>query len=600
MTHKLDFQIVNLTRRLRPFQTTSGRVAFLRLALFLLGIAATSLAAIIFNSNVAWLVLALSLFAFSFLVLLHRRLEHWIETLTLVRALKMDQRARLNLDWENLPPPRPVQLHDKSLALDLDLTGYRSLHQLLDTTISRHGTQLLAEWLTHARSDPNAILARQNIVRELKPRARFRERFQLTYRLVLRRELEGDNLLDWLQTEFPSARLRWMLPIAAILVAINLFLFALWQFFSLPPFFLVSLVAYIAFYYWNQKHLENVLGAIARVNTELEKFRALVQYLERASCHNAPHLEKLCAVFQNKARPPSQQLARVGILTAAVSLRNNPLLSVLLNLILPWDFLFAFLADRQRAQVAQTLPEWVRVVHELDALIALGNFAALNPDATFPEIRADAAPVLRAKNLAHPLIPASARVANDFEIQSLGEVEILTGSNMAGKSTFLKTVGVNFCLAYAGAPVMASQFSAQPFRLRACIRITDSIVDGFSYFYAEVKCLKALLQELRAADEMPLLYLIDEIFRGTNNRERLIGSRAYIQTLLGARGVGLIATHDLELARLAENNLHAHNYHFRDEVREGRLVLDYILREGACPTTNALKIMEMEGLPVEL
>ena len=151
----------------------------------------------------------------------------------------------------------------------------------------------------------------------------------------------------------------------------------------------------------------------------------------------------------------------------------------------------------------------------------------------------------------------------------------------------------------AGAPVIATQFRAQPFRLHTCIRITDSIVDGFSYFYAEVKCLKQLLDEVQAADELPVLYLIDEIFRGTNNRERLIGSRAFIRNLIGANAVGLIATHDLELKHLAEDYALAHNYHFRDQVSDGRLVFDYLLREGPSPTTNALKIMELEGLPIQ-
>src|SRR5262249_54507951 len=154
----------------------------------------------------------------------HHRLETWIETLTQLRALKQDQRARLTLDWESLPPPRPIQLpaENKSLAFDLDLTGYRSLHQLLDTTISRHGTQSLAAWLTQARRDGNALTARQNIVRELRPRNRFRERFWLTYRHVLKRELEGDNLLAWLNEDatlkpqgslktlgVSTSRLRW-------------------------------------------------------------------------------------------------------------------------------------------------------------------------------------------------------------------------------------------------------------------------------------------------------------------------------------------------------------------------------------------------------
>lgn len=595
----LAFQSARLADKLKPFQARSRALAFVRLGIALVAVAAV-VASILFGSPLlTWAVALVGLGVFIGAVLVHRRLEGWIETLTLWRAQKLDRLARMRLDWDELPPPRPIELRDKSLARDLDLIGVRSLHQLLDTTISRRGTQLLAEWLTTAQPDLPASAARRAVVRELAPRSRFRDRFQLTYRLTLKRELEGDNLLEWFKSDFPSRRLARALPLAALLVALNLILFALWYFAGLPPVWIVSLVAYIAFYYWNQGALENVLGAIVRVNTELEKFRALVLYLERARYDGAPQLAALCAPFRRTDPAPSQQLRQVGLVTTGVGLRANPFLALLLNLFLPWDFLFAFLGDRQRQRVAAVLPEWVRVVQQLDALIALGNFAWLNPEAAFPEIAPDAQPVLAARALGHPLIPHAERVCNDFEIAALGEVKILTGSNMAGKSTFLKTLGVNLMLAYAGAPVIAASLRARPMRVHTCIRISDSITDGFSFFYAEVKCLRALREELQAADALPLFYLIDEIFRGTNNRERLIGSRSFIHTLLGAHGAGLIATHDLELAHLADQSPLAQNLHFRDAVRDGRLVFDYLLRPGPCPTTNALKIMELEGLPVE-
>jgi DNA mismatch repair ATPase MutS len=277
----------------------------------------------------------------------------------------------------------------------------------------------------------------------------------------------------------------------------------------------------------------------------------------------------------------------------------NPVMSLILNLALPWDFSFAYLAERHRADMAQTLPVWLEVWHQLEALISLAGFAAVNPEYTFPQIEAGAAAVLQAEALGHPLLPPEAKVCNDFAVEELGELSVITGSNMAGKSTFIKTIGINLCLAYAGGPVNARRFRFRPFRLHTCIQISDSIADGFSYFYAEVKCLKRLLERLESGDDLPLLYLIDEIFRGTNNRERLIGSRAYVQTLIGARGVGVLATHDLELASLERVSSQVSNFHFRDHVQDGKLVFDYTLRPGPSPTTNALKIMRMEGLPVE-
>src|SRR5262249_50306962 len=176
--------------------------------------------------------------------------------------------------------------------------------------------------------------------------------------------------------------------------------------------------------------------------------------------------------------------------------------------------------------------------------------------------------------------------------------------------TFLRTLGVNLCLAYAGAPVNATALQTILLRLFTCIKVSDSVTDGISYFYAEVRRLKALLRALTAAEPpgatasaqgrqaLPLCFLIDEIFRGTNNRERLIGSQSYIRALTRGHGVGVISTHDLELITLADSVPDIHNYHFREEVHDGRMVFDYRLRLGPCPTTNALKIMQMEGLPV--
>ncbi len=192
------------------------------------------------------------------------------------------------------------------------------------------------------------------------------------------------------------------------------------------------------------------------------------------------------------------------------------------------------------------------------------------------------------------------KVVNDFSILKQGEIDIITGSNMSGKSTFLRTVGINLCLAYAGGPVNASLFQTSLFRIFTCIRINDSVTEGYSYFYAEVKRLRTLLTEVESDNSMPIFFLIDEIFKGTNNRERRIGSESYISALVGKKCLGLISTHDLELVTLEENLPDIRNYHFKEDVLDGQMVFDYQLREGPCPTTNALKIMQMEGLPIDV
>ncbi len=595
----IERQIDRLQRRISALKVLSNRVSWIRAGIFAGGLVISF--AINFQVGVlaAWGALVAALLLFALVVLHHRYLEHWIRTFTIMHDIHSDQLARMNLDWDALPQSAALGSRGKKpLATDLDLTGPRSLHHLLDTTISRQGSQRLADWLTQTHPDPEQIRARQSIVRELMPRSRFRDRFRLAFRLVLQEQLEGENLLHWLAVEFPSRRLRWMLLAATLLVAANLALFALFLLADLPPFWLMTLLLYGALYFFNQTPVGTVLDAVVRMHTELDKFGAILKYLETSDLCRG-NLADLCAPFRDPRHSPSAQMRRIKLVTFSIGLRSNPLFGILLNLILPWDFLFAYLADHYRARVAQSFPMWTEICYRLDALIALANFGFLNPGYVFPEITPDAKPILCAEGLGHPLIPHDRQVCNDFLVDAPGEIAIITGSNMAGKSTFVKTVGINLCLAYAGAPVDATQFRSVPFRLHTCIHISDSIVDGFSYFYAEVKCLKRLLEELKSDNHSPLLYLIDEIFRGTNNRERLQGSRAYIRSLHGENAVGLLATHDLELASLAESSPKVHNYHFRDDVRDRKLVFDYKIQPGPCPTMNALKIMQMEGLPVD-
>lgn len=597
--HAIESEMGRLERRLVPLRAASNRVSWLRAGIFVIGIISGLVTGAQVDPTAGWTILAATLVLFTAVVAYHRRLEHWINVFAIWREMRADQLARMRLDWDKMPRAANIE-RTSPIALDLDLTGPRSLHQLLDTTISRQGSQALADWTTQPCPQPDETQARQTVVRELTPLSRFRDRFRLTFKLVMAEQLQGENLTEWLTVEFPTLRLRWMLPAAAVLVALSWVLLALNFAGALPPVWVVTFALYAALYFSNVESLNTVLGALVRLDAELDRFAAILRYLETFNYTGHPGLAALCAPLLDPHDKPSAQVRRIKLTTAGIGLRSHPIVGLLINLVLPWDFMFAFLADRLRAQAAVSFPAWLDVCYRLDALAALGNFAYLNPEYTFPQIRGEMRPIFSAQKLGHPLIAHDTSVRNDFTIEMPGEVAIITGSNMAGKSTFIKTVGINLCLAYAGAPVKAVEFRSAPFRLHTCIRIADSVTDGFSYFYAEVRCLKRLLEELRQDDPLPLMYLIDEIFRGTNNRERLLGSRAYIQEVIGKHGVGLLATHDLELANLAESSpKFVHNFHFRDRVQDGKLVFDYQIRPGPSPTTNALKIMQMEGLPVE-
>jgi DNA mismatch repair ATPase MutS len=330
----------------------------------------------------------------------------------------------------------------------------------------------------------------------------------------------------------------------------------------------------------------------------LRRFRSVFQYLEKHRYRNTPGLAGICAPFLDPGNRPSAELRRMERLAAALGLRTNALLWLAAHAIIPWDFYFTWRLEILKRELANLLPRWLDAWYEIEALNSLANFAWLNPRYVFPKITSETN-LFSARALGHPLIKSQFKVCNDFDLNDDPRIAILTGSNMAGKSTFLRTVGVNLCLSYAGAPVNAERLEVCLFRMFTCIKVTDSVQDGLSYFYAEVKRLKSLLLATEANDELPVLFLIDEIFRGTNSRERYIGSRAFIRELSKRKTVGLVATHDLELVKLADEIPGVANFHFREEVREGKMVFDYQLRFGPCPTTNALRIMALEGLPVE-
>jgi hypothetical protein len=596
----LDTAIRRLARKITHVEAISRQFSWLRLAILLLGGLFTWAASTLGGSRSGWAVFFVSVVVFAVVVLLHRRLESWLIRFRLLQELKSGQKARMELDWQKIPqPPSPGSSGQNRLEIDLDLAGKQSIHHLICMAFSPESSLLLAEWLSQAIPDLPGIIERQALLRELIPMVGFRDRLYLAFRLASRDQLNGTQLLHWLEEEYPSSRLRWALPVASLFVLLNIALFLLNSAGLIPAYWVFTGLCYIFFYFSNASILSKFLEAILHLDEELPKFRAIVQILETYPLRGKHHLSSLCQPFRNPHKLPSSELRKMRLVTAAVGLRMNFVFGFLLNLIFPWDFTFAWLADRYRRSMAQSLPVWFRTWNKIDALISLANFGYLNPDYSFPEFIPAGTPVFEVQKMGHPLIPVVSKVRNDFTLRQLGQVVIITGSNMAGKSTFIKTIGINLCLAYAGGPVDAACFRTIPFRLHPCIHITDSVVDGFSFFYAEVKCLKSLLDELQGDHSLPLLSLIDEIFRGTNNRERLIGSRSYIREMIGKNGVSFISTHDLELAGLAQDSPNVINYHFRDTVADGRLVFDYQIQPGPSPTTNALVIMRMEGLPVE-
>jgi len=443
---------------------------------------------------------------------------------------------------------------------------------------------------------------RQAFIKALTPLARLRDRCWLATRLTGPAPLDGTGIASLIQHPIGIPSLSWIIPASVLLTSLTLAL-GLWTLVNgAPNWWVIPLTLYGGLYFMLSSGISPLFGRGLALHGELEKLVSVIRVLEDTNLTHCPTVRKVCTPLLETAERPTRSLSQLSRICQGLSVKAHPLIHIGLNLLMPWDLWFVGRLDRVLHQLRHRLPEWLECIGTFDAACALARFAYLNPAYIWPALESgedlSCTPGLSATHLGHPLIPLSRRVTNTLDLRGEGHLILITGSNMSGKSTFLRTVGINVCLAQAGGPVCAETFSWSWLRLYCCIRVTDALDEGLSYFYAEVKRLKVILNAAQDNNPIFVLFLIDEIYRGTNNRERLAGSKAYIQALQTSRGLGLLSTHDLELARLADTNGHIRNAHFQETVQTDSLHFDYQLRPGPCPTTNALRIMAQEGLPV--
>ncbi len=592
---RLDRQAQRLARRSRAFSRA-------RLALALLGGTAALVVGRAMGAGLGWLTALGALAAFAVLVRFHDRVETARTRLRRWRGVQARHAARLTLDWDGLPPPPEAAPPEHPFAADLDLTGPRSVLHLLDATATEGGSRRLRGWLLAESPDPATATLRQARVRALVERRRLRDRLALAGV-----EAAGDDrvrwndapLRAWLHAPPPSDALRRWAWGLGVLAALNAALLAL-DLGGGPGLWPYALFLYVALYLGRYAGFRDVFDRSHDLQRAVAEVAPALRLLEGQAVREDSPLAAVWAPFRGADRP-SVHLARLRRIASAAAYTRNDIGRIVLNLLLPYDLLLALALNRLRADLQAAVPAWLDAYYEIEALAALATHADFRPeDVVFPDLRPAAAegPVFEARALGHPLLPAAQAVRNDAVLTE-GEVVIVTGSNMSGKSTYLRAVGVATVLAWAGGAVHAGALRLRPLRVFTSMRVGDVLQEGFSTFYAEVRRLRALLDAVEAEAEAPVLVLIDEMFRGTNNRERLAGAQAMVRTLRGAHAASLVATHDLALTALADAEPGLRNVHFREKAEGDRLTFDYRLREGPCPTTNALVIMARAGLPVE-
>jgi hypothetical protein len=605
------------TRRLEERQQEAARQARRerligngRIACFLLGLLVAWLA---FGSQVLsgwWLIPPIVVF--SVLLFFHEQVTRAWYRARRAAAFYEGGLARLDHHWKGRGQPG-LRFQDEThpYSADLDLFGEGSLFELLCTARTRTGEDTLAAWL-RAAAEPDEVRARQAAVAELRPQLDLREDLALLGAEVPV-GVDFDGVVAW-GAEPPLLVSRWPRALAAVIGLLNLLTLAGWlctQFgvWELPgptgrilallgpyPFFL-SLLAEGGLMLFLRERVQRVLKAVEKSARDLALLANVLARLER-STFTAPRLRELHAALESSdahPAPPSRRIAQLGNLIDLLNSRRNQFFMPI-AILLMWGTHMAYAIEAWRAKSGKAIARWLEVVGQFEALCALAAYGYENPADTFPEIVSGGA-CYHGEGLGHPLLPTDQCVRNDLCLGGDRRVLIVSGSNMSGKSTFLRTVGINAVLALAGAPVRAARLRLSPLAIGATLRILDSLEKGVSRFKAEVLRVRQVVDLSRGP--LPLLFLLDEIFAGTNSHDRRLGAEAVVRGLVEAGAIGLVTTHDLSLTQIADQlGERAANVHFTDHLENGVMKFDYLLHPGVVQKSNALELMRAVGLKV--
>jgi hypothetical protein len=474
---------------------------------------------------------------------------------------------------------------------DLDVFGAGSLFEFLCAARTHAGQETLAKWLL-APAASDEVRTRQEAVADLRNRLDLRENLA-----VLAEEARplapGEGLAAWGEGE-PLLASRFLRFVCAMLAALWLASVVVWLVwgFALPAVLISSVNISINLAY--RRRMDKAITAVEAAARELKLLAGVLARVE-AEQFAAPLLGELRQGLQSEGRPPSRWIARLNRLMEYLDSRRNLIVKATDPFVL-WRLQWTCGVELWRKQTGRAVRRWLHTVGEFEALSSLAGYAYEHPADVFPDFT-DASPCFEAEGLAHPLLPDHEAVRNDLHLGNGLRVLIISGPNMAGKSTFVRAVGINAVLAQCGAPVRARRLRLSPLIVGASICVLDSLQGGISRFYAEIRRLKQIVDLTQGP--RAVLFLLDEFLQGTNSQDRRVGAEAMVRSLVKRGAIGLVTTHDLALAQIADGlGSRAANAHFQDHLVDGKLVFDYCLQPGIVETSNALNLMRSIGLDV--
>ena len=492
---------------------------------------------------------------------------------------------------------------DHPYTSDLGIFGASSIFQLIDSTQTRRGEEFLARWLSEPATR-GSVLERQEGVRELVPLEAMRESLFVEGALIAADRPNPDPLLAWAEGDpklEPPAVTR-LVAFAFPLATAALFVLGLLGFIPANV-WLAALAAQWVYALGLLPKVEPIAAAVSSREGALARYRSMLQILE-SERFEAPLLQRLQRDLAPGAggRKASAEIRSLSNIVSFLDARHNEVFRFFIGPLVLWDAHCVMALETWRKRAGKNVRRWLEVIGEVEALSSLAGFAHDHPEHAWPTL--SETPAFRAQALGHPILDPRALVRNDVELRGPGTALLVTGSNMSGKSTLLRSMGVNAVLAMAGAPVVAHRLVTSAFEVRTSMWARDSLAKGVSHFYAELQKLKRVVDGIES--ERPLFFLLDEILQGTNSRERVIGARSVLRHLLERRAMGAVSTHDVGLLDLPpELDEKLDKVHFEEQVQKkddgaSAMSFDYRLRGGVVRSTNALRLMKLVGIDVDL
>lgn len=568
------------------------QISFLRIILFLASAGIAYQAFTTGHQSAGVLTVVIFIFLFGLLVNHHQKTGAKRNHYENLASVNSEEILRLHGILQGFDQGTDYLKEQHPYTYDLDIFGHNSLYQLLNRTETPLGAARLADWLSRPASG-REISARQEAVKELADKNAWRQNFQAYGKVKTKKPGNFEFLMQWFQARDHIRNktvYKWLIRILPSLVLLLLIVIGmdLVGFYSIIPVLIINGLILAK----NYSLVRQTHEITSKSMYLLQPYINMVKAIEEASFSHEK-LKNLKEELMTRHKPASQQFRSLKRMLSFFDSRSNMLYGIL-NAFFLIDINLLLLAENWRKQSGKKVPKWLDAVAEMECLNSLSGFTQANTDYVFPEI-VFGNKVFETRFLGHPLIAPEKRVNNDFKLKGPGSIAIITGSNMAGKSTFLRTLGVNTVLALAGAPVCAARMTLSPVRLYSSMRTKDNLEENISSFYAELLRIHELLNTAETSGD-PVFFLLDELLKGTNSEDRHKGAAALIRQLHEMDTTGLVSTHDLELGKLANEVAGIHNFSFNSYFEGDELIFDYKLNEGLCKSFNASRLMEKMGI----